>query len=230
MALTYLQQALKFQQMSKDNRYLLNDQQILNAHLYLTNSALYIASQSYENINLLPNHNQTELPNYEFSELYPRLADFEIYLKKNAFYKITRDSKTTCSREECEELLRLEPQDTIVLYLNDRNIKLLFNENPETMSQELSDILRYLLLKSNEANPATRFTLQNFFPSSKNEGIVKNATFRKRFSRLKSKMDSCQIPTVIHLANNPVETAYYFDGSLPFIIMYRVDEEMEYRF
>ncbi|NMD72826.1 hypothetical protein HHO41_21630 [Bacillus sp. DNRA2] len=229
IAQSHFEKALTTQQIYRDKRYLLNEQQLLNAHLYLTNSALYIAKQTYEKISQLPAQGKAELPNYEFSSLFLSLANFEEYLKQNAFYKITQDSKTTCSKAECERIIDEGPTDTILLYLNDRNIKLDYNGNPETLSQELADILRHLLIYTSENKPATRLSLQKYFPNAHHDGLIKKAAFRKKFSRLYEKLENCEIPPIIHAARNE-EPSYYFDRSLRFIIMYRVDEEMEYRF
>lgn len=48
-ALLYFENALRFQRYDSSHKYKLNSQQQVNAHLYLTNSALYIAKSLQKN-------------------------------------------------------------------------------------------------------------------------------------------------------------------------------------
>lgn len=227
-ALHYFQKAIENQEYYDQKDYCLNEKQVVNAHLYLTNSALHIAKYTYEKIIGLPYKSQQELPNYEFSSLYQSLTENEKYLERHAFYKISQDETTTCSKEECEELITNVPLNTIVLYFNDRNIKLVYNENEVNISQNHGDMLRYLLTKSSVDSPATRITLHNFFLDSHVKGVVNKDALIKAISRLRNKLRSCEIPSIIQTTNYRGETAYYFDRTLPYIVMYRVDEEIEY--
>lgn len=226
-AVDYFQRALNSQQHYEEVGYRLNEKQLINAQLYLANSALHIAKHAYERLEELPQESQEELPRYEFSPLYERLKDNDRYLAEHAFYKINSEGSQTCSKEECEELVTHEPAHTIVLYFNDRNIKLLFNEDETTLSQEQGDILRYLLTKSSEGLPANRLALRNYF-SSGITGEVNGENLRQAIRRLRTKLRNCRIPNVIETANRRGETAYYFNRSLPFVVMYRVDEGIGY--
>ncbi|MFK2825334.1 tetratricopeptide repeat protein [Bacillus sp. B190/17] len=225
-ALIYFQEAINHQNRYEEARYQLNETQLVHAHLYLTNSALHIAKHTYERMDELPRNSRQELPNYQFSTLYESLAKNERYLEKHAFYKISQEEKTTCAKEECEELMTHEPENTIVLYFNDRTINLLFNEDQANISQERGDILRYLLLNTSKDSPATRNTLKNFFLQLNAREEVNIENFRQKIRRIRHDMRECRIPDVIQTTNYAGETAYYFDQSLPYIVMYRVDEEM----
>jgi hypothetical protein len=176
----------------------------------------------------LPYKSQQELPNYKFSSLYQSLSDNEKYLERHAFYKISQEETTTCSKEECEELITNVHLNTIVLYFNDRNNKLVYNENKVNIIQYHGDMLRYLLMKSSVDSPATRITLHNFFLDSYIKGIINKDALLKAISRLRKKLRICEIPPIIQTTNYRGETAYYFDRTLPYIVMYRVDEEIEY--
>ncbi|KMY56255.1 hypothetical protein AC623_16300 [Bacillus sp. FJAT-27231] len=226
-AMDYFQRAIDCQQKHKESDYRLSEKQLINAHLYLTNSALHLAKQAYERIEELPHDNQEELPNYEFSSLYERLRDSDRHLIQHAFYKISERESTTCSKEECEEVITHEPADTIVLYFNDRNIRLIFNEDATTLSQEQGDILRHLLTKSSKVSPATRMTLHYCF-SAGLTGEVNGENLRQAIHRLRNRMRNCNIAHVIETTRFREETAYYFNGSLPYIVMYRVDEGIGY--
>lgn len=226
-ALNYFQNALNYNLNSADNRFSLNDQQLVNAHLYLTNSALHMAKDTYSQMNKLTIEGPQPLPNYEFSSLFQLLNENDRYLNSHAFYKITQDQKERCSKEECEHLLDHPPRNTIILYFNDRDIKLGFNEEIDTLRQGDGDLLRFLLTISSLEKPVTRFTASHLFESSRNDGVMSNDTFRQRVSRLRNKLKGVQqMPEVIHTTRYMEETAYYFEGCIPFIIMYRVDEEM----
>ncbi|MDE3838818.1 hypothetical protein C0966_05415 [Bacillus methanolicus] len=227
-ALHNFQMSIDHQKFYDQTDYRLNEKQIVNAHLYLTNSALHIAKNSYDRMIGLPYKSYQELPNYEFSSLYQSLTENEKYLEMHAFYKISQEETTTCSKEECEKLITEGSSDTIVLYFNDRNIKLIYNENEVNISQYQGDMLRYLLTKSSVDSPATRITFHNFFLDSHVKGVVNEDTFKKAISRLRNKLRSCEIPPIIQTTNYRGETAYYFDRTMPYIVMYRVDEEIEY--
>lgn len=104
-AVQYFKKALDFQQSNQHHPYPLNSQQQLNAHLYLTNSALYIAKETAEKMNKLSMTNNLEIPNNELAPLYNRLFENEKYLVRHAFYNITKNGRTTCSKRACEDLI-----------------------------------------------------------------------------------------------------------------------------
>jgi uncharacterized protein HemY len=71
-----------------NDQYQLNDLQLVNAQLYITNSALHIANESYKKINRLPAETTEEIPKQEFSPLIKSILENEQYLQRHAFYKI----------------------------------------------------------------------------------------------------------------------------------------------
>lgn len=226
-ALQYFGRAIENQTIYKGIDYILNEKQLVNAHLYLTNSALYIAKKTYEQLMQLPHSNTNEISNYEFSSLFQNLTENEQYLEQHAFYKVSNGENITCSKEECEELIGNMPKDHLILYFNDRNITLGFNGKDEWLNQNQGDMLRYFLIKSNEASPATRFTFQDYFSQTNQAGEVNNNTFIQSIRRLRAKIDRIGIPPVIQTIRNNQETAYYFDETFPYTVMYRVDYEIE---
>lgn len=226
-AMVRFERAIANQKSYQNREYQLSERQLANAHLYLANSALHLAKQTYEQMEQLSFDQHQALPNYELSPIYESLADNDRYLKENAFYQITPEGTATCSKEACEELITHEPADTLVLYFGDRQITLTFNETSLALTQEQGDILRYVLVKSREGLPASRMTLQTIFSHSIAEGITKE-NFRKKFSRLRGKLEEYGIPDIIETASHMGETAYRFNGSLPYVVMYRVDEESGY--
>lgn len=227
-AAKYFQEALRNHEYYKQSKYILNERQVLNAHLYLTNSSLYVAKKSHEKMKKLNYDVVEEIKEYEFSSLYNSLEENEQYLHRNAFYKVTPEGTVTCSKEDCNDVMGDQPRNTLILYFNDQNNALGFNGKEKPISKERADNLHYLLTKSSEASPATRYNLQSSFNSFNESGEVSRDNFKKAISRVREELRKRFIPQVIKNTNFQGENAYYFDQTIDFIIMYRVDEETEY--
>jgi tetratricopeptide (TPR) repeat protein len=221
-AIQYFQNALDNDQYHKQHLYQLNDQQQLNAHLYLTNCALQIAKETYEKMTRLPLAKTQNIPKQELSPLFSSLVENEQYLIRNAFYKISKTEKDTCSKAECEKLMTAPPSETLLLYFSDRTIIAVFNGEEISLTQDQGNMLSYFLLKSSEEAPATRHDF------SVVDTIIPN-TYIQTVNRLRKKMTNSGFPPFIQRARYLEETAYYYDGTVPFYLMYRVDEEIEYR-
>jgi tetratricopeptide (TPR) repeat protein len=219
-ALSYFEKALDSQRFYQKHPYQLNQQQQLNAHLYLTNSALYIAKETAEKMSKLRVTNHLELPNSELNPLYHQLFENENYLERHAYYNTTKNGKTTCSKRECEELIELPPKKTIILYFNDRTILAVFENKEVELSAGQGDMLKHFMLKSTEEKPATRAAfsiVHNIKPNT----YIQNAT------RLRNKLSEHGFPPIIHTKRYQNETAYYVDESMSYNVMYRVDDEIE---
>ncbi|MEH7494973.1 hypothetical protein [Neobacillus niacini] len=221
-AIQYFQNALENDQYHKQHLYHLNEQQLLNAHLYLTNCALHIAKETYEKMIELPLAKTQEIPKQELSPLFRSLIDNEKYLLEHAFYKLNNVERTTCSKAECQRLISRPPHDTLLVYFGDRTIVTVFNGEEATLTQDQGNMLSYFLLNSSEAVPATRHDF------SVVDTIIPN-TYITNVSRLRRKLLRQGIPSMIQTKRYQNETGYYYDGSYPFYIMYRSDEEIEYR-
>ncbi|WP_156351153.1 tetratricopeptide repeat protein [Neobacillus vireti] len=216
-AIQYFELTLTNHKYYEKHQYQLDDQQVIHAHIYLTNSALKIAKEAYEKMNQLPQSANQNIPIHEFSSLFLNLQENEQYLQRNAFYQLTGDEKTTCSKEECERLIDSEPSNTIILYFSDRNITAFFEGEDVSLSADQGIMLQYFLLKSSEDHPATR----NAFSDVE---TIKQNTFVQKVNRLKNKLREKGLPPMIQTKRYQGETAYYFDGSCEFYIMYRVDD------
>lgn len=86
-------------------------------------------------------------------------------------------------------------------------------------------MLRYLLNESSERRHAKAGNVKQFFGNLSLDEELKWETYRRAISRLRAAMQNAFIPEVI--ATIPYGQAYYFDGSTPYRILYRVDEEIE---
>lgn len=225
-AASFFHKALEDNQNSKST-YKLTDRQVMNAHLYLANSSLYVAMEAHEGMKELDVGIGKEIPEYEFSALFRSLQGNEQYLLENAFYKITPEGKNTCSKEQCNEVMDNIPAGTLVLYFNDRTIELGYGEMVIEMSKPRGDIILHLLTKSSEQSPATRHDLQHSFQRLDHSGEVNRNTFTQAVNRLQRKLVNEGVPPFIRNMNYRGENSYYFDHSLKYIVMYRVDEEIE---
>lgn len=219
-AITYFQNSLGNHQMHPNQQYQLNIQQLVNAHLYLTNSALHIANESYEKMTQLPASRTADFPSNEFSPLIKNILDNEQYLQRYAFYKVNRQGRTTCSKTECEEMSDSPPRGTIILYFSDRTISAVFEGYEAELSADQGNLLRHLLLKSSEDQPTTRNAFSNV--------ELRLNTYTQNVTRLKNKLTQKGFPPNIETTRYRNETAYYYNHAYPFYVMYRVDEEMEY--
>jgi tetratricopeptide (TPR) repeat protein len=221
-AIKYFQNAIDHDQYQKQHLYQLNEQQHLNAHLYLTNCALHIAKETYEKMNQMALVKTYEIPKQELSPLFSSLIENEKYLLQNAFFKIGKDVTDTCSKAECEKLISSPPPETLLLYFSDRTIIAVFEDEEVTLTQDQGYMLGYFLLKSSEEQPSTRHDFSVV-------DTIRPNTYIQSVNRLRNRMINRGFPPLIQRTRYQEETAYYYDGSYPFYIMYRVDEEIEYR-
>ncbi|KON87921.1 hypothetical protein AF332_14530 [Sporosarcina globispora] len=222
-AVRYFQQALD-KHLVDDPTCALNQQQKFHAHMYLANSALYVASQTYETIEKLPYSPMEQLPNPELSPLLETLSSNENYLRNHAFYKITKNKTVTCSKEACEDLYENSENNELVLYFNDRENILLFNGEEVIITPTQANMIRHFLLSSSRENPCTRITMRDFFGRTGSDGEVRKKTFIKSIERLRVSLRSIDIPEIIDVTQYRGETGYYFNDSIPYTVMFMVDD------
>ena len=222
-AVQYFQAALDFQSIYENRDYQLNEQQLFHAHMYLTNSALNVANQSYQQMEQLKWRDSDQLPNYELSPIYTIMSHNEDYLQANAFYQVTKDGSCNCSKETCEELAENPPRNTLLLYF-DRENYLIFNGKEVSLSIDQAGLLRHMLLVCSKNRPGTRITFREFFNSYGKDGEVINSTFRKGIERLRTKLIQIGLEERIIQTRHLNETAYFFDENIPYIVLYRIDD------
>ncbi|WKA53181.1 tetratricopeptide repeat protein [Planococcus shixiaomingii] len=223
-ALKYFRMAISNQRLGKD-KMLLNERQVIHAHTYLTNSALHIAKQTQDTLEELSGAEVEQLPGYEFSRLFESLNENDSYLRNHAFYRETKEGRTTCSKQDCEDFAFDPPQNTIVLYFGDSETSLNFNDKAVSLSKRPSDLLRFLLTSSSAASPASVADVKGFFGDLKVDEELRWDTYRQAVRRLREELKACFVPSVVETVQG--SKSYYFNGSLPFIILYRVEDEIE---
>ena len=219
-ALQAFQTVINNQSCYPNKDFVLNDTQLYYAQLYSINSALYIAQQTQHNLQKLNSH--PKLLPYESSPLLELIEKNEEQILQHAFYYISRDGMKTCSIEECSNLVDKEwPEPTLVLYFADRVAICKYGNNETSLSFDRADILRHLLLVCSEENPGTRNMFTSYF--GERQEVASN-TFRQKIGRLKSDLRKISLGDVIQqtMVNN--ETAYYIEPTVPYTVLYRVDD------
>lgn len=221
-AFRYFQQALD--QLKGESNYRLNQQQEFHAHMYLANSALYVAKAAYEEMEKLPFSFPGQLPNLALSPLYDTLSQNEQYLREHAFYHISKTGIKTFSKDACEDLLENGEKDVLIIYFNDRENTLSFNREEATVTPGQANMIRHFLLSSNRESPCTRLTMRDFFGKTGSDGEVKKNTFIKSIERLRARLKTLNMPDIIDVTQYRGETAYYFNESVGFTVLFRVDD------
>jgi tetratricopeptide (TPR) repeat protein len=224
-ALYYFEKALQYQNGYPNKRFSLNEQQMYYAHLYLANSALFVAEKTYQSMDKLPDHiNKDKVPSAKLSSLYELLKRNETILKTQAFIKVTRSGETYCSKEECDRIIMAPPANTVILYFSDRENVVAFNGEETALAIDPAEMLCYFLLKTNQKQPARKKDLEVFFESKKREDReVRKNTFIQKVNRLRNKLNDIGLPPIIESCQFKGETAYFYNGSIGYLIMYRSD-------
>lgn len=215
-AAAYLQQALNSQTFYTDERYLLNAEQINRAVLYITNCALHPAIQG-------------EVPAMDFmataehaTSLSTQLCYNDGMLKSQAYRITTPFGSVLCSKEESVEA---PMQDVISLKFNKFGAVLTYNGISEKMAPVQANLLRYLLVKTRKGQAATPLALKDYFLFTHVVTGVPEETFLLVMAEVKQILMEMEIPSAIQAAEDE-DYGFYFDGSMPFVVIDRVDEEL----
>ncbi|OXS64603.1 hypothetical protein B0G93_101514 [Bacillus sp. V-88] len=224
LALLHFQDALRYQEKEGDGKYRMNKQQLYNSHLYLANCGLFIAQKAHEELKDRGLKADTQkILSYEVSPYYELITDNEQYLGQHEYCIVSKNNTKYCGREECEEA-----QDTngkLILDFTDRQISLIYNGRMTNLSESHAEILRLLLIKSNENKPLTKNNFYDIFSVSNVSGEIPRNTYVQNISRIRRKLKDIGIPEgmiVNKVGSN--ETAYYYEHLIPYIIIHRTDE------
>jgi len=222
LAIVHFQNTLRYHKENPTTPYHLNQQQIYNTTLYLSNSALQIATEAYEELNKMEGDFEQNPVNLELSPLYSMISNQEGQLRNNAFKILTKDSVKYGSIDDCEKIIDARNNDKVILYFSDYEIFVYFRDSHTTLPISRARLLKVFMLQSNKENPLTQNDL------SGEVGDVLPNTFTTRIRRLRDNLAGCNIPPVI-IRTRPRErelrdTAYYYNHSFPFIIIQRTDQ------
>lgn len=217
-ASNHFQQAIELNKLNSDPKFKLNELQQFYAHLYLVNSALYVAQYANESLTELEKEGFEQLPNYEISPLFDVISSNEEYLSENAFSVVTKKGRRFCSKFEAEDLL--ETKSKLICYFGDREFTVIFNGKNTTLSQNRAELLRYILLYGTENRPATKEDMIDIFKSPQ----ISDNTFYQAIRRLKSQLDSISFPTeTIQGKRINAQPGYFYTGELDYYIIHRSD-------
>ena len=145
-ALRYFQTALHCESKLEPNEFKLNETQLYYAQLYSANSALYIAQQSQQAIEQFTQ--QPKPLTYETSPLLSLIERNEGYLTEHAFYSVTRNTKETCSIDDCSQILEDDLKEPhLILYFADRGPIIKYIGEERSINYPDADILFQLLTR-----------------------------------------------------------------------------------
>lgn len=222
-SICYFQKAIDYQNSKQNQKWGLNEQQLYRAHLYLVNSSLFVANETNEKMKNFALDKQP-LANYTLSPLFDIINDNEKYIRSRAFIKYTNNDSAYCSKEECDDIYEIGKYDNcIILYFSDREYGLSYNGERHPINASNAYLLKDFLLNSSTKQSLKLQDLEDHF---QNTFIQKN-TFIQRIQRLRNKLREFKIPEIIINDQTRGETAYYFNGTVPFIVMERVEESTD---
>lgn len=225
-AMIHFQNAVTKQNKKENTEYKLNNQQVYNAHLYLTNSALHIAQQTQAKIEKLSSHADLgRVPNLEQSPLYYLINKNEQYLSSHAFKIITRDGMRPASKEECDALFDSQKYNNIILYFGDRETTVCFNGREVNVTPNQAEFLYQFFLNSHIENPLTKEHFRDLLSTRLTNGEIEDNTYVQNIRRLKQKLDRISLPEqIIENKRHNNQTGYYYNGNIPFTIIHRSDD------
>lgn len=224
-ALRHFEKAIELNKTNSDSEYSLNDLQQYYAHMYLTNSALYVADFAKKSLQSLDDSNYKNLPNYEISPFFNIISSTEDYLSKNAFTVISKDGKQYyCSKEEAEDLQDMKSK--LICFFGDREDAVHYNRRGVELTINQAEILRYILLYGTKERPATMSDMRGIFRSRDSEREPQNNTFIRAVNRLKRKLDEILFPTdTIQSKPRNGQTGYFYTGEIGYLIIHRSDAD-----
>lgn len=223
-ALLYFQNAITWQEREDNLNYKMNEQQLYNCHLYLSNCGLFIAKEAQENLDKL-HYDSQKLPDYELSPLFELLSINEEYLRGHEYCFIKEGEKKYCSQERCH-MYREETRNTVVLDFAQRELSLYFNGQRISLSKNQAEILRNFMLESTSDHPLVRHDFSDIISVYKETGEVKKNTFIQNVNRIINKLKDEGMPEMLTNKNIKDETGYFYNPKYPYIILHRNDDSL----
>ncbi|KMK95072.1 tetratricopeptide repeat protein [Rossellomorea marisflavi] len=221
VALLHFEQAVKYKKEQVNKIFQLNEQQMYNAHLYLLNCGLFLAQQAQDSLRSLGKGDELPLP-YEMSPYYPMIAGTEEYLVGHEYCKVTKEGEDYIGKDACEAYK--DDLNTLILDFTDRTVTLTWNSRTTSLAGNQAEIIRHFLLKSCEENPLPRQSFFDLFTASDASGEVPRNTYIQAVGRLRRKFAEIGLADVLPNRNVGGETAYYYAGPFPYIILHRSDD------
>lgn len=160
--------------------------------------------------------NKTAISNLELSPLYETITQNEAYLLNHAFSMTSQDGVRKCSKNECEELVESDCSGTMILYFSDRGQSVFYRGQEAVLSIDQAEMLKEFMLCSSEERPTIKEVFRRF--------IIDN-TYSTAVKRLREKLEQFHItfPIIINKRYRD-ETGYYYDQTLPYLVIERADD------
>ena len=157
-SLNCFQNALRYHAKNPQHAFGLSKQQQYNANLYLSNSALHIATaaqEASEELSLDIEVEEKRFDSLALSPLYDLIAENDMYLMKHAYTLLTPSETRYCSRAEYEELDE-EYKNHVLLDLAGSEISIGYRGFSEKISIRLAEVLLILMRDASIENQQRR--------------------------------------------------------------------------
>src|SRR5690625_2647119 len=161
LAIMHFQNALRHHGKGTESQYSLNKQQQYNATLYLSNSALHIATQAHESLENFNGDVEENPVNLELSPVYSIIAKQEDQLQNNTYKILTIDSETYGSIDDCEKIIDDRDNEMVILYFSDYEIFIYHGDSHTNIPVSRANLLKALMLHSNKESPLTQDDLRD---------------------------------------------------------------------
>ncbi|QTD39470.1 hypothetical protein [Sporosarcina sp. Te-1] len=226
-AIQQFEQALLYQSQYPDHRHQLSDQQMYHAQLYKTNSALFIAAASYEEIVAYKQSGEVEeraIDQSPLPHLYKLITDTTELLTLQEVQVLDASGERTCSREEYDHLLENTRDSHLLLDLTDREAFVRFGKKSVAISRQEWELLRDLMTRSSQS----RGLLLDDAIESFN-GRPRSNAYAQKIRRLRRKLSVLPLTADVigTLPRDQVrerEGSYYYKSDvLPYLVVQLAD-------
>jgi tetratricopeptide (TPR) repeat protein len=224
-ALCLLQRALDSQPEYLESAYKLNAEQIKRALLFMSSCSLHIGSRAFAASSAVPSIQGAA----DFSDLFAELQYSDSELRNSAYRIRSAGQENLCSRQHCVDAIAQNPKDTIILFFNSEGPELIYNGITEKLAPVHAYMLRHLLLSSCPSQPMTPLDVKEFFLDTHVMTGVTGPTFNHAIEGLLQAFREIEIPSAINRTEVRNQPACYFSGSSKYLVIGRVDEELNFK-
>lgn len=223
-ALCQLQQALDNQSRYPENAYQLNADQVKRALLHMSSSSLHIGSRAFAASSV----SSTALDSADFSEMFTELCRCTDELRNSAYRILSADEHVQCGHAQVVAAIEKDPKDTIILFFNTDGPELIYNGIREKLPAAHAFLLKHLLLHSCAEKPMKPLDAKAYFLDTHVMTGVTGPTFTKAVEGMMQALREIEIPSAICRADAGNQPAYYFNGTSAYMVIGRVDEELNF--
>lgn len=224
-ALCLLQRALDSQPECMESAYKLNDEQIKRALMYMSSCSLHIGSRAFAASSTF----SSACSSADFSDLFAELQHSDSELRNSAYRIRSAGQEDLCALQHCVDAIAENPKDTIILFFNSEGPELIYNGITEKLAPVHAYLLRHLLLNSCLSQPMTPLDVKEFFLDTHVMTGVTEPAFSHAVEGLLQALREIEIPSAIRRTEVRNQQACYFSGSSNYLVIGRVDEELNFK-